>query len=182
MKNTTADKFIMNQTPWIERTFTFGLTATLLPNILERLYGTSCRLENMVTGLADDVAGARIYNKWSIKEHIGHLSDLEFLHEGRIDDFIYRKSMLRAADMTNKATEQANHNLKSLDELLKKFHSDRLTFTNRLLNLDKEIQNFQSMHPRLKIPMRPVDMAHFVAEHDDHHLSSIRAIKSALGV
>jgi|GEM_PF-4393916 len=33
-----------------------------------------------------------------------------------------------------------------------------------------------ALHPRLKTPMRIVDLAYFVAEHDDHHLSRIREL------
>jgi hypothetical protein len=30
-----------------------------------------------------------------------------------------------------------------------------------------------ALHPRLKTPMRLLDLAFFVAEHDDHHLATI---------
>jgi hypothetical protein len=33
-----------------------------------------------------------------------------------------------------------------------------------------------SIHPRLKVPMTPVDLAWFDAEHDDHHLVKINEI------
>jgi hypothetical protein len=31
-----------------------------------------------------------------------------------------------------------------------------------------------SLHPRLKIPVRIIDLVYFVAEHDDHHLGGRR--------
>jgi hypothetical protein len=30
-----------------------------------------------------------------------------------------------------------------------------------------------ALHPRLKRPMRLVDLCFFVAEHDDHHLATV---------
>jgi hypothetical protein len=36
-----------------------------------------------------------------------------------------------------------------------------------------------ALHPRLKIPMRIVDLAYFVAEHDDHHLATIRGMMTS---
>jgi hypothetical protein len=36
------------------------------------------------------------------------------------------------------------------------------------------------MHPRLKVPMTPVDLAWFDAEHDDHHLVKINFIIETL--
>jgi hypothetical protein len=35
------------------------------------------------------------------------------------------------------------------------------------------------LHPRLKQPMRLVDHLYFVAEHDDHHLATIREMMEA---
>lgn len=112
-------------------------------------------------------------NKWSIKEHIGHLVDLEDLHEGRIEDFMTRKRILRAADMKNVKTEKANHNTRNLQEIIQEFMNKRNLFISNLENLDKEVLNFKSLHPRLKALMSPIDMAFFTAEHDDHHLLSI---------
>lgn len=130
----------------------------------------------MTTSLKEEILNLKPDGKWSIKEHIGHLSDLEELHEGRIDDFINRTEMLRAWETTNAKTENANHNSKSLESLIDDFAQKRNQFINRLLSLDDETQNLKSIHPRLQIPMRPVDVAFFTAEHDDHHLASIREI------
>ena len=55
-----------------------------------------------------------------------------------------------------------------------------LNFISQLIKLDDETQNFQSMHPRLQVMMKPVDMAFFTAEHDDHHLATVREILSTL--
>lgn len=166
----------MERTQWVQRTFHFDLPPGWMPNVVERLYGTYPRLLNMVEKLNDAKLIYRLPGKWSIKEHIGHLGDLETLHEGRIDDFIARNATLRAADMSNKKTEEAHHNMQDIRLLLSRFEKLRLQFIHRLSSLDDETQLSQSLHPRLKVPMRPVDMAYFTAEHDDHHLASIRGL------
>ena len=129
----------------------------------------------MVIGLDEDLANLKPGGKWSIKEHIGHLYDLEFLHDGRLDDFKEGKEILRAADMKNVLTEESHHNLSSLDTLIDKFSKSRKDFLAKLNNLDDVTLMRKSLHPRLQIMMRPVDVAYFCAEHDDHHLASIRA-------
>ena len=45
-------------------------------------------------------------------------------------------------------------------------------------SLSMESKRHISIHPRLKVEMKPVDMMFFVAEHDDHHLASILEIKN----
>lgn len=47
-------------------------------------------------------------------------------------------------------------------------------FFDKLEKLDYETQNTFATHPRLQIIMRPVDVAYFAAQHDDHHIASIR--------
>lgn len=130
----------------------------------------------MTAWLTEEQLCSRTEGKWSIKEEIGHLSDLEELHDGRIDDFLQRKEILRAADMSNAKTVGADHNSKSLEQLLSEFSQKRNHYIKRLEALDDDTQRFRSIHPRLKVPARPVDMAYFTAEHDDHHLASVRKV------
>ena len=166
----------MHRTKWVDRKFTLGIPEGWLQNVSERLRGTEIRLRTLTHNLQNDDASYKPNNKWSIKEHIGHLADLEELHEGRIDDFMARKEILRAADMSNFKTDNAGHNSRNMAELIDEFAFKRIIFISRLENLDDDTQRFQSLHPRLQMMMKPVDMAFFTAEHDDHHLASIREI------
>jgi hypothetical protein len=166
----------MERTKWIERTFSFDFPIGILSSILERLRGTPIRIEAMIKQLSEKELIHQPNGKWSIKEEVGHLNDLEELHEGRIDDFLARKEILRAADMDNIKTKQANHNSTPIHVLLQAFINNRRRFVERLEKLDDASYQFKSLHPRLKVMMRPVDMAYFTAEHDDHHLATIREI------
>ncbi|AXC15799.1 hypothetical protein ACPOL_6581 [Acidisarcina polymorpha] len=64
---------------------------------------------------------------WSIQENIGHLLDIEPLMSGRLDDFQNKLPKLRAWEETNSDTWRANHNARSLRELMAEFHSARST-------------------------------------------------------
>lgn len=96
--------------------------------------------------------------------------------EGWMPNVLEEKEILRAADMSNLKTYEANHNTSLLNELVDGFSARRSQFIQRLKALDDETQFFRSQHPRLKTPMRPIDVAYFTSEHDDHHLASIREI------
>ena len=170
----------MQKTKWTARKFDHDLPEGWMMNVLERLHGTVHRINSMVAVLSDEQLSKKIDGAWSIKEHVGHLSDLEELHEGRIDDFLERKEVLRAADMKNQKTYEADHNSKSKEELISDFFAKRKSFVDRLESLDEDIQKHTAMHPRLQVPMRPVDVAFFTAEHDDHHLAGMRAILTHL--
>lgn len=158
------------QTRWTERRFDLSFPPGLFPNIIERLRGTPARVEEMVSSLPSALLTRR-NDGWSIQEHIGHLIDLETLHEGRIDDFIANADTLRAADMSNQKTNEADHNNKSIRALLNTLRATRKNFVTRLEELDDDMLLRMALHPRLNQRMRVVDMAYFVAEHDDHHLA-----------
>lgn len=144
--------------------------------MIERLISTTCRLKSIADEVSDVRASVRLKGKWSMKDHIGHLVDLEDIHTFRLREFLSRKPELFAADMKNQQTEDANHNSKSTQALLESFSTKRKVFVNVLSSMDDQTHLFQSLHPRLKVLMRPIDVGTFTAEHDDHHLASIREL------
>ena len=60
-----------------------------------------------------------------------------------------------------------------LEELLAAFRAARLRFVRGLEALPEDELAVSALHPRMRVPMRVIDMALFVAEHDDHHLATI---------
>jgi DinB superfamily len=166
----------MERIKWTERKFLFDITVDELPSVIERLNSTISKLKEFSNTLSIGQLTHKSNGKWSIQENIGHLCDLEDLHEGRIDDFLARKEILRAADMANIKTNEGNHNKANINDIVTNFVTKRKRFISRLEELDPEIQNFQSLHPRLQILMRPIDMACFTTEHDSHHLETIQEI------
>ena len=164
---------MIKQTPWLERKFEFDYPVGLFPCVIARLWGTPARLEESAESLPVDVLTAKIDGGWSIKEVIGHLGDLEELNNGRLGDFLAGAQILRAADMANRKTAEAAHNRKDIRELLMSFRGARLNFVRRLEELDEKMVARTALHPRLNTPMRIIDMALFVAEHDDHHVAAI---------
>lgn len=165
----------MKQVKWFDRDFTFKTHENLLPSILERLAGTPVRLEEKLTGMPAEVLTRRVDATWSIKESAGHLTDCEPLWQGRFDDILTGKTELRPTDLQNSKTFLANHNATPTDELLASFRYARAQTVQLLATLDEEDVFKSALHPRLKSPMRLLDLALFIAEHDDHHLARMSA-------
>ena len=169
----------MNRTKWVERQFDFNLPVGVFPCVLERLRGTPARVEELARSLPPETLTERRGGKWSAQEHVGHLYDLDELHEGRLEDYARGLEVLRAADMTNRKTEEAAHNSARLEDLLALFRAARESFVRRLEALTEEEVGRSALHTRLGKQMRVIDLALFVAEHDDHHLASIRELSKA---
>ena len=163
-------------TPWVDRKFDFNFPVGIFPIILERIRGTIPQLRSMIDGVSNDKLSAKQDDKWSVKEIIGHLSDLEDLWMGRIDDFLEGKEYLRAADMSNTRTHEAGHNQKPVEELLQQFADKRQTLLSRVIDIDERTASRVALHPRLQKNMRLIDSLFFAAEHDDHELSKIRGL------
>lgn len=163
----------MERTKWVERKFEFNLPVGVFPCVVERLRGTPARLEEMIRALPPHALTRRVGDAWSIQEQVGHLLDLDELHEGRLEDYEQGLEVLRPADMTNRKTFEADHNAAPVEGLLAAFRAARLSFVRRLEEMDEEAVARTALHPRLQKQMRVIDMALFVAEHDDHHIASI---------
>jgi DinB superfamily len=99
---------------WLDREFDFTQPAGLMPVNLERLMGSVHRVEKLFSECSDPELSYRNSHKWSIKENIGHLIDVEDLHETRFKQILRGETALVAADMTNRKTGSANHNSRYL--------------------------------------------------------------------
>jgi len=164
----------MSQVPvWFERKFDFTFPVGQYPNVCVRLRGTPARLEEMLRGVLRDVLVLKPGGKWSAQEHAGHLLDVEPLWMARVDDFLADGDMLTVADLSNRKTHEANHNMRELREILAGFRLERLRLVDRVGKLQPALFARSMLHPRLTQPMRLVDHLYFVAEHDDHHLARI---------
>ncbi len=159
--------------PWFQRKFTFEFPTETYACLLMRLRGTPSRLEEVVAGVKPHLLIARPGDTWSIQENAGHLLDLEPLWEARVRDYTEDKEELTPADLTNTKTHKAEHNEANTRAILEEFRNTRLAWLDPLSSF--EINHFGKTrnHPRLKTPMRLVDLLYFVAEHDDHHLARI---------
>ncbi|PZX92660.1 DinB family protein [Flavobacterium aquariorum] len=166
----------MEQIKWFDRKFNFETEQNIFPSIIERLSGTPIRLEEKLKSIPSTILEDRINNTWSIKENVGHLIDLEPLWTGRLEDVINNQLELRIADLLNIKTDLANHNDTPIENLLSSFREIRQHTVSLLKSIDEETVFKSSLHPRLKIPMRTMDIFLFVAEHDDHHLARITEI------
>lgn len=162
-----------NVPPWFGRKFAFPFPLELLPNLQARLRGTPARLEDALRGRAYHLLVRRQEGKWSAQEHAGHLLDLEPLWNARLRDYASGSERLTAADLTNRATHEASHNARPLEEILSEFRRARNELLRGISAADSSLFARAIPHPRLKTPMRLADHLYFVAEHDDHHLAHI---------
>jgi uncharacterized damage-inducible protein DinB len=159
---------------WFKREFSFDfLPVWMYPNVLERVRGTPARLEDLARGLSPDILTRRKGDKWSMQEHAGHLLDAEPLGMSRLDDYEAGAATLHAADEANRKTFDANHNANTIENILAAFRKERVAFVRRLDEYDEAFVQREAFHPRLKMRIRVLDLAYFIAEHDDHHLAAI---------
>lgn len=162
----------MERTPWFERHFNSGLPAGMLPFYLERLEGTIWRLEHKVNGIAEELLSAKCDDKWSIKQNIGHLAEIDEIGNKRIDEILWGISPMSPAVFE----PTRDYNTKPVTEILNFFRENRLKNLGKYKKLTEDDLKKSSLHPRLKVIMTPVDLASFEADHDDHHLVTINSI------
>jgi len=158
---------------WIERTFAFGVSTELAPNLLERMRGAPIRLEAKLSGVTTDLTTRPKTDTWSIQEHVGHLLSAEELWHRRFQQFHEGLPKLMDADVTGKRVFETDYNSKSLSSILNDFRASREKLVAFLESLEPEYLSRTSLHPRLQKVITPVDLMFFIGEHDDHHLAFI---------
>ena len=166
----------IQRTKWFDRKFDFAFEQNIFPSIIERLEKTPLLLKNNIDKIPIKQLTNKENGKWSILENIGHLVDLEPIWQERLEDILNNKVEMRSVDLENKKTDLANHNEKSVVVLLDEFTNIRTLSLNKLNELSVEDVYKSALHPRLKTPMRIMDLFFFVAEHDDHHVSRIKEL------
>ena len=159
--------------PWFQRRFTFDLPVAAAPGLIERLRGTPPRLVDRLSEVSPARLTARLGDRWSIQENAGHLWDLEPLWMTRVQDLVVGRAELEPADLENRKTFEGHHNDRPLREILSEFLTARQALVTQLEAADQADWLRSAIHPRLKTSMRLLDLAFFVAEHDDHHLATI---------
>src|SRR5207237_7632938 len=97
----------MKQEKWFNRAFDFSSAQNVLPADIERLSGTPARLEEKFLPIPEAVTTIHVDNTWTIKENVGHLTDLEPLWQGRLEDILSGKTDLRHTDLQNRRTTEA---------------------------------------------------------------------------
>lgn len=161
----------MKRLDWIERTFNFGVPKGLLPFHLERLEGTIYRLEHKVKGVEDKVLSERYNDKWSIKQNIGHLAEVDQVNNRRIDEILAGVPVLSPAIF-----EPQDYNPWPIEKVVDFFRDVRMANIMKYRGLSDIHLTKGSLHPRMKVMITPVDLSLFDAEHDDHHLLKISDI------
>jgi uncharacterized damage-inducible protein DinB len=169
----------MTQTEWFDRKFPPITDNGLLPNIIERLEGTPGRISGKIASITV-FPNSQSIGRWSIKKEIGHLLDLETLWLKRTLQIIDNNPHLEVADLTNQRTHEADHDEKDINELVETFKASRQLLVDTLRKMKEEDLNKSALHPRLGTPMKVIDLAYFVAEHDDHHLVKITALSNMI--
>ena len=168
----------MRRTRWFDRRFPPIDDNGLLPGILERLEGTAPRLRSLLAGVE---RAAPVESGWSVAQEVGHLIDLEPLWLHRAQEIMRGQPALTNADLTNRATHEGDHDQWPVAQLVERFERTRQALVSALRGANDGDLERSALHPRLGTPMRLIDLAYFVAEHDDHHLARLRELTTNHG-
>jgi hypothetical protein len=161
----------MQEIPWFERELVFGKPAQMLPYFLERIEGTITRIEKKVQGIDDRILSEKYNGKWSIKQNIGHLAEVDQIANKRIGEMVKGVAVMSPA-----VFEPQDYNPWPIEKIILFFEQTRKSNLQKYSSLSFDDLRKSSLHPRLKVQMTPVDLAWFDAEHDDHHLVKINNI------
>lgn len=147
--------------------------------LLERIRGTHARMADLLRDQPLERLHLRVQGRWSVLEHTAHLIALQDRFEPRVDDFEEQRRSLCAIRMDGQDSELGLQRVRRLGDVLEEFKLKRLAFSRRVEGFGQAVQEHIALHPCKGQPMRAVDMLLWLAEHDDHHLATMRALLAA---
>lgn len=165
----------MKPIPWSERQLPVGKGPEEWPVLLERMQGTPHRLAVLFRHQPIERLVLRMQEGWSPLEHVAHLLHLDQRFQERVDDFVQRRPRLCAIELHDQERVLRSQRERMPGDLIEEFRLSRLHLVRRLRALDDAVLRHRAAHPCRGIAMGPVDMALWIAEHDDHHLATVRA-------
>src|SRR5262249_27756416 len=118
---------------------------------------------------------------WSILQNAGHLADVEELWAQRLEDLRAARQTMTPANPDHFRALAERHTTRSVDQVVEELRERRARFVHALVGADADLQQRSAFHERLACAMRLVDCAQFAAEHDDHHLLRMRALRGEVG-
>jgi len=169
---------MMRPVPWSQRELSFGRGLDELPVLMERARGTPHRLRALLQHRSPEALSLRLSGTWSVMEHLGHLIVLQDRFEERVTDFELRRTRLCVIDLSDQERMLAGQRVRSLGDVLEELHLKRKAFLRRVERLSRASLLHVASHPCKDRPMRPMDMLLWIAEHDDHHLATMRGLLS----
>jgi len=164
---------------WFERAFPGGYPVALFPNLVSRLRGAIARQRAEGEETPAAVRRTAFEGTWSVQRNLAHLGDLEPLWLRRVEELERGAEVLAAADLTNRRSEERDHDARELEDVLREFAEARRALVERVARWSPAQLERSALHPRLQQPMRAIDLLFFVAEHDDHHLARVAELRAA---
>jgi len=166
----------MEPLAWSQRVLAYGRPLAEMPVLLERLLGTPARIRALAMHVPVEVLNLRRSGSWSVMEHIGHLVVMQDRMEERLFDHLDMRPRLCTIDLTDQEALLHGHRARALGDLVEEFRLKRQWFVERMEAMGPEQLAHHAVHPRTGELRSAVDMAYFMAEHDDHHLATMRRL------
>ncbi len=187
VSQTLSDYKQMPIRPWAEKTVKRSYVLADVTSLITRVNGAPARVEDALKSIEERYVRVRTPMKgasdeprpalrWSPLDHAGHLLDVDELHSQRVKDFLNDVESLSVPDAGNKKTEDEHYNRQPMEPILQRFRVGRSTLANVLYGLPESAFEKESVYPKTGEKIRLLDYVEIIAEHDDHHLATIREL------
>lgn len=149
-------------------------TIVMIENQVNALLDNILTLKNLISNISEDKAELKPDQKWSIKEHVGHLLTIESLWIARLDDFAMGKATLRPWNGTNADTEAGEFNKQRLAKIFEDFESIRSAHVKMIEFYLPKQDVLSSLHEGKQMKMTLRDHLEVMANHDRQHIDIIK--------
>ena len=142
------------------------------PSVFDKLRLTPVLMAARVSNLPRATLLRRTGDDLSIQEHVGYLLDVTALCYNLMSDATANKPINLTEDAIL-LTFTTKHQASTISQILSRFHVERARLVRELESRENSTITVRAQHPRWRTPIRAVDLAFYLAECDEHHLTLI---------
>ena len=145
------------------------------PTVFDKLRLTPVLMAARVNNLPRTTLLRRPGEERSIQEHVGYLLDLTALSYNMLTDAAASKPISLSEESIRPLFSTTHHTI-TISQLLSRFHVERARLVRELEARENNGLTVRAQHPRWRTPIRAVDLAAYLAECDEQHLTQISQI------
>jgi len=156
-----------------------GTPTEAIPSVFDRLRLTPVLMAARISNLPRNTLTRHHNSDASIQDHVRQLLELTVICSKLMNEAVASKPIVVTEEALAALAEKPDKHDTTMAQMLSRFHVERARLVRELEGRESNGITIRALHPRWRTPIRASDIAQYVAEDDEHHLTQISQILRA---
>lgn len=150
-----------------------------IPSVFDRLRLTPVLMAARISNLPRNTLTRHNNGDASIQDHVRQLLELTVICSKLMTEAVASRPIVVTEEALAALAEKPDKHETTMAQMLSRLHVERARLVRELEGRESNGITIRALHPRWRTPIRASDIAQYVAEDDEHHLTQISQILRA---